>query len=643
MGKIKLLDVELTNMISAGEVVERPASVVKELVENAIDAKADSIIVEIKNGGKTYIRVSDNGVGMSLEDARTAFLCHATSKISTKDDLFNISTMGFRGEAVPAIASVSKVELLTASQSEKFGYKLIFEAGRELYMEEVGLGKGTTFIIKDLFFNVPARLKFLKKDATETANIVSLMNKFALGNPDISFKLVVDGKMTLNTQKDSMFLDIIYTVFGNEVTENLLPVNLHEKGIDIVGYVGKPLLCRSNRNYQLFYVNDRIVKNKTVIAALDRAYHNKIMTKKYPVAILKIYVPPREVDVNVHPTKSEVRFTNDQKIFDATYYAIVNALSKENTIEEAKVQPDAQVNVPLSEDELYKQAVENYYNGVNASVVNVGPYDMDVIDTNDEDSNKQEPKQNKYFTPLDDLFRTPHTKSVVDTLKDPGTYSRYAQLPVEELSDEYINDNRNQILTFFETEIVFNYIGELFKTYLIVECGTNFYFIDKHAAHEKILFDKIYDLYKNTDRYAQTLMSGIPVTLTPEENEIVWESKDKIEQIGFSFDKFGKYEIVLRTVPYVMSPADTIPTFIEIVDMISKNKNIEMTDFENRSIKMLACKAAIKAGHATSQFELRQFVEQIIKAGNVNYCPHGRPIICQFSKKGLEKAFKRIV
>ncbi len=646
MGRINLLDRELTNMISAGEVVERPASVVKELVENAIDAKADTIIVEIKNGGKTYIRVTDNGIGMSLEDARKAFMCHATSKIRTKDDLFNISTMGFRGEAVPAIASVSKVELLTASKDDKFGCRLVFDAGNELFYEEVGLGVGTTFVVTDLFYNVPARLKFLKKDSTETSNIVSLMNKFVIGNPDISFQLIVDGKLSLSTQKDSLFLDIIYTVFGREITENLIPISFNDDVLHIQGYVGKPRCSRSNRNFQLFYVNGRMVKNKTIVAAIDRAYHNRLMNGKYPVAVLKIIVSPGSVDVNVHPTKTEIRFTNDQKIFDSVYYSVKNALDNENTLLENASEDVAQSET-LSDSEAYKKAVDDYYNGVNTPTVNVPAYDMSKINDTETES-PFKPKLSAFdtenYVDKNDSFNfLTANKNVVDTCKDPGLYTRYSNISADELSATYIEDNRKELLTFFENEVVFNYVGELFKTYLIVECGTNFYFIDKHAAHEKILFDKISESYKSSERFAQTLLSGVPVTLTPEENDIAWLNKDKITALGFEFDKFGRYEVVLRTVPYVMSPGDTVPTFIEMLDILSKHKDIEMTDFENKTIKMLSCRAAIKAGHDTSEYELRQFIENIIKAGNVNYCPHGRPIICQFSKKGLEKAFKRIV
>ena len=641
MGRIGILNRELTNMISAGEVVERPASVVKELVENSIDAGAKNIVVEIKNGGKTYIRVTDDGIGMSHDDARLAFKCHATSKISRFEDLFNIKTMGFRGEAIPSIASVSKVELITCESKKKFGKRFIFDAGKEILCEDIGFAVGTTFIVTDLFYNVPARLKFLKKDSTETSNIVSLMQKLSLGHTGISFKLIVDGKQSLSTERDSELLDTIYTIYGKGITDNLLPLTLDEREISIRGYVGKPSCSRTNRNLQLFYVNGRIVKNKTIVAALDRAFHNRLMTGKYAVAIIKIDVSPEYVDVNVHPTKTEIRFTDDQKIFDATYYSIITALNSENRID--PLQETVDETPKTTEDSFFDRAVSNYYKSVRAPQPQVPAYDINDFKPTDNSSYikditpKIAPSPNNYFKVRTDLF------DGIETYNDSEVITRFSGLPIAQTNGEYIEENQKVLASFFENDIKFKYIGELFKTYLIVECGTDFYFIDKHAAHEKILFDKIYESYKKSERYSQTLLTPISVTLTPEEKNIAWENVDKIKSLGFEFEKFGRNEVLLRSVPYVMSATDTVPTFIEIIDFLSKNKNIEITEFENNTIKMLSCKAAIKAGHETSEQELKKFIEEIIRAGNVNYCPHGRPIICHFSQKGLEKAFKRIV
>lgn len=652
MAKIKLLERELSNMISAGEVVERPASVVKELVENAIDALADSVTVEIKNGGKTYIRVTDNGVGMDLVDARNAFLCHATSKIRTVDDLFNIVTMGFRGEAIPAIASVSKVELLTVGGDEKYGNRLVYEAGTEIYCEQIGLAPGTTFIVKDLFYNVPARLKFLKKDSTETSNIISLVNKFAIGNPDISFQLIVDGKSVLTTSKDSDLKDIIYTVYGKEITENLLEVKFNDYGTKIEGYVCKPRCSRSNRNFQLFYVNGRVVKNKSIIAALDRAYHNRMMTGKHPIAILKIKVSPRSVDVNVHPTKTEIRFSDEQKIFDAVYYAITNALNDESSFDVSEPE------IPASNGDSMKQAMNDFYKEVYSfassvpatevsSVINVNGLKVQTIDLSGSTLSSKKTETNdsfdKFFSPPKNYGNLRDFENVAPVEKFPDQYSRFSKVPLTELSQKYFLDVEGQNVSFFDENASFNYIGELFKTYIVVERGNDFFLIDKHAAHERILFNKIQKTYRESKKYSQELLSSIPVTLTPEELTAAWDNKDKIEKLGFVFDEFGKNQIIIRAIPYVMSHGDIVPTFIEFVNYLMENKKIDIAEFEDSAIKMLSCKAAIKAGYDTPEQELRLFVEKLIKDGNINYCPHGRPIVCRFTKTSIEKAFKRIV
>ena len=647
MGSIKLLDRELSNMIAAGEVVERPASVVKELVENSIDAGSENITVEIKNGGKTYIRVTDDGVGMNLVDARKAFLCHATSKISNKDDLFNIKTMGFRGEAIPAIASVSKVELYTVTYPEEFGNRLYFEAGVELTQEEMGVAPGTTFIVRDLFYNVPARLKFLKKDSTEASNIISLMNKFAIGNPDISFQLIVDEKLTLSTSKDSKLLDIIYSVYGKDITDNLLKIGTSDFGTTVEGYVAKPVCNRSNRNLQLFYVNGRIVKSKTIVAALDRAYHNRMMTGKYPVAIIKITVPTNEIDVNVHPTKTEVRFTNEQRIFDSVYYSVTSALNGENTFDEKESEHSV-----ISADESFEKSTDAFYKEIFNMTENFPACDISNFGNDNSSSTTKIETIDLRDSglKLEDLFTRPDGYAELPVFNDlakvdeyPELYSRFSRVPSSDLSTEYYLDSQGQEMSFFPDEMGFTYIGELFKTYIIVESGNSFYLIDKHAAHERILFNKIEKSYKESKRYSQTLITGIPVTLTPIENDIAWENRDKLSAMGFEFDEFGKNEVVLRTVPYVMSDGDTVPTFIELIDVLAKNKDIDITEFENKTIKMLSCKAAIKAGYDTPEAELKKFAENLIKTGDVNYCPHGRPIICRFTKSDLEKSFKRIV
>lgn len=646
---IRLLNKDLINMIAAGEVVERPASVVKELVENSIDAGADTITVEIKNGGKTYIRVTDNGKGMSEQDARTAFIRHATSKISCKDDLYSLHTMGFRGEALAAIAAVSKVEIDTKTSYSNHGIRIYLDAGQERYSDYIGIPVGTSIAVKDLFYNIPVRMNFLKKDSTEAANIISYVHKLAIGNPEIAFNLIVDGKIMLSTSKNSTLKSVIYAVLGKDITDNILEIDLSENNVKISGYVGKPKYSRGNRNFQLFYVNGRIVKNKTITAAIDRAYHNLLMSGRHAVCIIKLDVPANTVDANVHPTKTEVKFTDDQKIFDAVYYAVKHALDKEMGIKAAEAKP-----VSESKENVFEKAVKDYNNGINASTIISDSFEMSTIFDTKEDASEAKIKSSQ--TELNKVYQPSYNELVQQLIKetdddiqpqsslaDKGYYERRANLNPNEYSKSFSKPKHPADMSFFEPEIAFNFIGELFKTYLIVECGEYFYIVDKHAAHERMIFDKVSESYRKSERFSQVLLSGFSITLTPEEKEIALSNKDKISKMGFSFEDFGGNSIALRTIPYTLSPGDCAAAFTELIDLISKNKNIDIIEFENKALKMLSCKAAIKAGFDNSNYEMEEFVKKIIKAGNVNYCPHGRPIICEFSKNGLEKAFKRIV
>lgn len=635
MKRIKVLDKNLSNMIAAGEVVERPASVVKELVENSIDSGADSIVVEVRNGGKTYIRVTDNGCGMTEQDAKTAFLRHATSKISCEADLFNISTMGFRGEALAAIAAVSKVELMTAVSLDFYGTELVIEGGEEISCKEVGLPAGTTMIVRDLFFNTPARMNFLKKDATENANIVSLINKFAIGYPNVSFKLVTDGRIVLSTDKSLDLLDTIYSVFGKEISDSLLKVERIGEEVCVAGFAGTPRCSRSNRNYQLVYVNNRIVKSKTVTAAIDRAYHNLLMNGKYAVCVLLVNLPFNKVDVNVHPTKTEVKFSDEKKIFDAVYYAVKNALETEPQVnrkvmdffEGLKLHDDSKTDMQTPPEDT---SHESFVTGVQTFI----PLRKE----------KPEPHETRDVPMITIPKISSDTRSfaTASVLRDSGYFSRETKLDPDELSEKFGCDNVDDSY-ILKPEIPYRYVGEVFKTYIIIESGSSFYLIDKHAAHERILFNKIYEMYKSSEKYSQQLIAGVPVSLSPEEASVARENKERLAALGYEFDEFGDYDVILRTIPYVISPGDTVSAFTEMITILSEDKNIEMTEFENASLKMLACKAAVKAGFDSSDAELESFIKKLLLEENVNYCPHGRPIICEYSKESVEKAFKRIL
>ncbi len=636
MRKIKVLNKNLSNMIAAGEVVERPASVVKELVENSLDSGADNIVVEVRNGGKTYIRVTDNGCGMTKEDARTAFLRHATSKITCEADLFNISTMGFRGEALAAISAVSKVELMTAVSLDYYGTDIIVEGGEEISCKELGLPEGTTIIVRDLFYNTPARMNFLKKDATENANIVSLVNKFAIGYPNVSFKLIVDNKVTLATDKSLELIETIYSVFGKEISDNLIKAERLEQDVCVSGYVGVPRCSRSNRNFQLFYVNNRIVKSKTLTAALDRAYHNLLMNGKYAVSILFISLAYDKVDVNVHPTKNEVKFSDEKKIFDAVYYAVRNAVDSEPQLKRNVLEfLEKSDKVPVKEfDSESKQQ--------NMPFENIRFTDLKSESKSNPDNAQNDENKDIPVVTVSPFNSINTNRYVNTTLRDSGYFVRETKLDPDELSEKFSLENTDDSY-ILKPEIPYRYIGEVFKTYIIIESGSSFYLVDKHAAHERILFNKIYDMYKNSEKYSQQLIAGIPVTLSPEEADVARQNKEKLEKLGYEFDAFGDYDVILRTIPYVISPGDTVAAFMEMIDILSENKNLDMTEFENATLKMLSCRAAVKAGFDSSDDELESFIEKLLLEGNVNYCPHGRPIICEYTKESVEKAFKRIL
>lgn len=638
MSAVRVLDRNLANMIAAGEVVERPANVVKELVENALDAGADQIVIEIKNGGKTFIRVTDNGKGMNASDARTSFLRHATSKISEPADLFCIRTMGFRGEALAAISSVSRTEMITSTSDDTFGTHIIMEAGTELCFEEIGAPRGTTIIVQNLFFNTPARLNFMKKDSTETAAIVSLVQKFAIKSNSVSFKLIVDDKTSLQTSNCCDRLDVIYSVYGKEITEHLVPVINEKYKYSISGYVSLPRYSRANRNYQLVYVNGRIVKSKTVNAAIDRAYKNLLMNGKHPVAVLDIIVPLEKVDVNVHPTKMEVKFSDEQLIFELVYYAIKNSLEQENTI-------------------------KNFFDSASSTrevehiSVNTDSNEKDIAsekDSNDVLSTKEETKDGVTVTPKNVVINpfksdfspiksVPVSSYFVENpnVNDTETVNEQSQLDFSDFSSKYVV--KSDDIDLLSPELPVKFVGELFKTYIIIECGKSFFLIDKHAAHERILFNKIYEQYETSEKYTETLLTPIPVTLSPEELVFVNEHKDTFNKLGYVFDEFGKTDILLRALPYVLKVGDAIPAFMELIDILSENENETVTEIENRNIRMLACKAAIKAGYDTSEQEMKDFVKKLVNSPNTNYCPHGRPIFVEYTKDAIEKAFKRIV
>lgn len=621
MPGIHVLEQELANKIAAGEVVERPGSVIKELVENAIDAGAANITVEIRNGGVTYMRVTDDGCGMNREDARRCFLRHATSKIQTIADLYAIETLGFRGEALAAISAVSRVELTTAD-GENAATRLVLEGGKEIFCEEVGAPKGTTMVVEDLFFNTPARRNFLKSDRTEGGFIANLLDRLALSNPQIAFKLIQDGKTTLSTGGSGELLDTIYAVFGKDITKGLLQADTTLQQVRVYGYVGEANLTRPNRNFQLLFINDRLVRSQTAFAAIDQAYRNELFHGRHAVCILKIVLPAGLVDVNVHPSKMEVKFSNEKLIFEAVYYAIKGALNRRTLLEstpqaEKQPQPAPVKNIPQAEKQPQPAAATPAPAPVVAALER--PQPLEPAANGSADYIVSAPPKSPFRLENKSLLREQVSEPIV------------IETPPEQ-----------QTMTLPEPRKSYRYIGELFSAYLLLESGDRLYLVDKHAAHERMIFERLLRENQSGEKSAQELLVPERVALTPEELSFAQEHQAELERLGFDWSVFGEKQILLRARPVCLTGEAAAEVFSEILSDWMRGGDTTLTERENRALKTVACKAAIKAGNVNDTAELQALAEKLIEEDAVHQCPHGRPVLISYEKKAIEKAFKRI-
>lgn len=636
MPKIQVLDQDIANKIAAGEVVERPGSVIKELVENAIDAEATSITVEIRNGGVTYMRVTDNGCGMKKEDARCCFLRHATSKISNMADLYAIATLGFRGEALAAISAVSKIELITAPEGEE-GTKIILEGGKELSCDDTGAPKGTTIIVRDLFYNTPARMKFLKSDRSESGYVAALMERLALSHPEISIKFIQDGKNIISTNGSGKLLDVIYSLWGKELTKGMLQADTEMQQIRVYGYVGEPTLTKPNRNYQLCYINGRLVRSQTVFAAIDQAYRNNLFHGRHAVCILKINLPYGLVDVNVHPNKMEVKFSNEKLIFEAVYYAIKNALNKQTLLKkdepikpvQSLVEPKKQT--PKKNDPFQAVTILQKPQPLIADIkkedkkIQPQPEPKPIEAININEKKAVEAKDDDYFVsiPQKPAFSLTSKKTLHEELIP-------APAPVQET------------LVEIKKEIPYRYIGEVFKTYILIESDDQLYLVDKHAAHERMIFEGLLKERESQKISAQAFLVPEQIMLSPEELSYAEQHIAEFMEIGFEISTFGAKEILLRSRPVCLTNEGAADAFYEILNNWMHGGKIKATDRENTALKTVACKAAIKAGNLNDTKELRALVTKLIEDDEVHQCPHGRPVMIAYDKKTIEKAFKRI-
>ena len=650
MPHIIQLDRHVADLIAAGEVVERPASAVKELVENAVDAGATQITVEVQNGGMTFLRVTDNGCGIAPEDAPTAFLRHATSKIRTKEDLAAIGTLGFRGEALAAISSVSRIDLLTKT-AEAEGVSLHLEGGVVTSQQPAGCPQGTTILVRDLFFNTPARMKFMKSDSAESSAIAAVVQQQALAHPEISFRLIRDGETQLQTSGDGERLAAIYTVFGRELAKNMLAVNGTWEKFHVTGYITKPTATRGNRALQYFFLNGRFIRSRLLSAALEEAYRNQMMTGRFPACVLELQMPLEAVDVNVHPAKTEVKFLNERAVFDAVHYAALSTLS--NASGRVAMQmpkspaPDAQPAAPQqtarpAERPAARPAVNpNFYQTMQAGEYRrqAGVQPRTVLASQVQYPTRTPKPVEPAMPPVKKApspIAPPQPEPVVAPVKPAAKAEpEPAAIPKEPIP----TPAEPEQLALDLPEQTFRLIGEAFDSYLIAEQGESVLFIDKHAAHERILFEKL----KAEDHpiVSQELMAPVSAELTREEAATVLENTEILGKCGFEVADFGDGDVLIRQIPCDVDEKDAVSLLQELAADLLAGKTLAPETLRDNLLHTIACKAAIKAGWHTEGAEAAHLMAEILSRTDIKYCPHGRPVCIELTKSQLERQFKR--
>ncbi len=633
MGKINVLDKHVAELIAAGEVVERPASAAKELVENAVDAGAAGVTVEIRNGGTTFLRVTDNGCGIAREDVSLAFLRHATSKISARNDLDNIGTLGFRGEALASVAAVAHVELLTRTEEELAGTHYVIDGEGEQACEDAGCPKGTTLVVRNLFYNTPARMKFLKKDVTEGNAVAAVVDKEALAHPEISFRFLRDGRETLHTPGDGKLKSAVYAVYGREFTAGLLPAEYEMNGVKLSGFISKPAAARPNRSMQNFFINGRYVRTRTASVALEEAFKGCLMTKKVPACVLHLSVPLGAVDVNVHPAKMEVRFLNEKPIFDVVYHGVKTALNRGDEPSVITLPKERESPLPRVES---------------AAQIRFAPVPEPAVEEDKSFPPVSPPQRGRSYAVHDsacdieaddvpDFMPPAESVSGPDSQQIAGVPARSTDLPpssAEEKSAPVVPEECEE-----EPKPPERLVGEVFGTYLILERGDCLVFVDKHAAHERMLYEKLKS--EGGEAFCQMLLEPIPVTLEKKEYSAVLESLDLCRKAGFELEDFGGGTVLVRSAPMILGGEGVADAVMEIAGYLAANKN----DLTTRKIDWLyhnvACRAAIKAGDNTSPAELAALARRVERE-DVRYCPHGRPVSFLLRRKDLERQFGRI-
>ena len=623
MPEINILPKEVYQLIAAGEVVERPSSVIKEMIENSIDAGAKSITVEIKNGGTTYMRITDDGCGIAKSEVKKVFIPHATSKIKYSEDLDKIATLGFRGEAMASIAAVAKVQLLTRTPDEEVGTRYEIAGSQEIEFCEAGCPVGTTICVADIFFNTPARMKFLKKDVTEANAVASVVEKIAVSHPEISFRFIRDGKQTLITSGNGELNDAIYSVFGREFAQSLIPVDYTNNNMRVSGFVTKPSMSRKSRGMQFFFINSRLVKTQTAMAALEQAYRNSIMVGKYPGCVLNIECDSSFVDVNVHPAKIEVRFANEKPVFDLVYYATKSAIEAGDTPVEmrfnknvqklaqdfwAKPEPPVQTTFTHTEKEDFDDAWS-----VSASVGGKDYFSKKEI--------ANESPTQKFSLNISEIMKAENDEASVQEAK------------TDEPTEQNIDNASKPSIPDFKL------IGEVFKTYILIEMESSLYIIDKHAAHERMNFEK---LKSSLEINSQVLLSPVTVRLSTDEYNTVLQNIDLYTKCGFFIEDFGNSTVIVRECPSILDGENVAGLIEETAEKLLDGKTDITPDKLDWILHSASCRAAVKAGDYTSRYEMEIFVKKLLANPDIRYCPHGRPVMIKLSRYDIEKQFGRV-
>lgn len=694
MKKIAVLDQNTIDKIAAGEVVERPASVAKELVENAIDAGADAVTVEIRDGGITFLRITDNGSGIEQEQVPLAFLRHATSKITSAEDLMHILSLGFRGEALSSIAAVSQVELITKTRDELTGTRYIIEGGFEKSLEDVGAPEGTTFMIRNLFYNTPARAKFLKTPATEAGYISSIMEQMALSNANVAFKFVVNGQVRLHTTGNGSLKDVIYSIYGREIAKELVELHYEKDGISIGGFIAKPTVSRGNRNYENYYVNGRCVKNRVVTKAIEDAYHNRMMQHKYPFTAISIQVQKNILDVNVHPTKKEVRFSNEPVIYNAVFEAVTEGLNRRELIPQVTMDKEVRGKKAEAKPVVRKEEVpepfernrrieqkkgqkpssqtleKQHQNMMEALGIEERSRHRMEMTSRQEDRKTLQAEQTVSENETDQTNLSISGKKSVyptaDQKQDKSGFVREDSVLYDDKSeketvppkqntvsvqtDDTIHVEKAEQMTLFEKELLtpearvqHRIIGQIFDTYWLVEFDDKLYIIDQHAAHEKVLYERIMKEYEQKEVSSQLLSPPMVVSLNMEEETALLDYMDVFHSLGFTIEHFGGKEYTISAVPYNLYSLNSKDLFLEILDHLSEEGSRVPLTMVTDKLATAACKAAVKGNSRISQKEAEALIDELLTLENPYQCPHGRPTIISMSRYELEKKFRRIV